>query len=279
MVAADLDDASSLQSAFKGATAIFAVTDFWQPFMAIAMDPARQAKELKPGQTVNEWAYNHELNQAKAVIDAAAKVQGLQRFVWSSLPSVKKLSGGKYTWVYHFDSKADAAEYLEQQHPDLWEKTSLVLVGFYTTNHILFPIMRPTKVSEGVYEIAMNVDDQQKAPYLDAGNDVGPHVYPMITSLPPLKEKMISAQREMLSIGEFLQIFGKVNGVKASVRRTSFEENVKIDREMAETMEFFNELGLFGGDPNVVTAEDLGLDLKLGTVSDWMEKQDWSSVL
>ena len=48
MVSANLNDLSPLDAAFVGATAIFAVTDFWQPFN----DPANQAK-AKPSQTIN----------------------------------------------------------------------------------------------------------------------------------------------------------------------------------------------------------------------------------
>jgi hypothetical protein len=146
MVAADLDDPSTLPAAFAGATAIFAVTDFWGPFMALVQSHERQSRELKPGQTVNAWAYEHELAQAKAIADAAAQVPGLERFVWSSLTAAREISHGKYTWVYHFDSKADAAEYMRGKHPELWKKTSRVQVGFYATNHSTLPFMRPQKV-------------------------------------------------------------------------------------------------------------------------------------
>jgi hypothetical protein len=46
--------------------------------MALAQDPGRQLHELKAGQTVNAWAYEHEVAQAKGIIEAAAKVEGLK---------------------------------------------------------------------------------------------------------------------------------------------------------------------------------------------------------
>jgi hypothetical protein len=73
-------------------------------------------------------------------------VPGLERFVWSSLTAAREISHGKYTWVYHFDSKADAAKYMKEEHPELWKKTSRVQVGFYATNHSTLPFMRPQKV-------------------------------------------------------------------------------------------------------------------------------------
>jgi hypothetical protein len=113
---------------------------------ALAQDPGRQLHELKPGQTVNAWAYEHEVAHAKGIIDAAAKVEGLKRFVWPSLTAAREISRGRYTWAYHFDSKANAAEYMKREYPELWAKTSRVQVRFYATNHSSLPFMRPQKV-------------------------------------------------------------------------------------------------------------------------------------
>lgn len=141
MVAADLDDRSTLHAAFAGATAIFTVADFWGPFMALAQDPAQQRHELKPGQTINVWAYDHELAQAKGIADVAAQVEGLQKFVWSTLAAAREISGGEHTWAYHVDSKADTAECIKKECPALWKKTSRVQVGFYATNHSSLPFV------------------------------------------------------------------------------------------------------------------------------------------
>ena len=80
MVSADLDDTDTLEKAFQGAHAIFAVTDFWQPFF----DPASRAK-LKPGQILNQYCYDREVQQGMNIGHAAAKVETLERLVCSSL--------------------------------------------------------------------------------------------------------------------------------------------------------------------------------------------------
>lgn len=143
VVQADMDDPTSLAAAFEGANAIFAVSDFW----AIFGDPA-SIEKLKPGQALNEWAKERESQQLKNVVDAAAKVATLDRFVISSLPNVAKLSGGKYPNVCHFDSKADAVDYEKETHPELWAKTSVYNAGFFLSNFIGDPAGRPTKVSQ-----------------------------------------------------------------------------------------------------------------------------------
>lgn len=144
VVQADMDEPASLTAAFEGANAIFAVSDFW----VIYRNPTAAKDELKPkpGQPLNEWAKARETGQLKNVIDAAAKVQTLERFVISSMPNVTKLSGGKYTHVCHFDSKADAAEYAKDTYPDLWAKTSEFKPGFFMSNFISDPAGMPVKV-------------------------------------------------------------------------------------------------------------------------------------
>jgi hypothetical protein len=115
--------------------------------MALAQDPGRQLHELKAGQTVNAWAYEHEVAQAKGIIDAAAKVEGLTRFVWSSLTAAREISRGRYTWAYHFRFKGRCRGVHEEgrirsRGPRRVESRS----GFYATNHSSLSFMRPQKV-------------------------------------------------------------------------------------------------------------------------------------
>jgi NmrA-like family len=86
------------------------VTDFWDPFF----NPVTQEK-LAPGQLINEYCYNYELQQGKNIADAVATIADttLDLFVWYNLAHVKKWSKGKYTWVYHFDAKADIYKYVQ----------------------------------------------------------------------------------------------------------------------------------------------------------------------
>ena len=85
VVAVDLNRPETLPAAFDGAYGVFAVTNFWEP-----------------GGT-------DEIAQGKAAVDAAKRA-GVDHFVWSTLPNVREISGGKYD-VPHFTNKAmvDAA--------------------------------------------------------------------------------------------------------------------------------------------------------------------------
>lgn len=79
VVYADLDQPESLNEAFRGAYGVFGVTNAWQPG-------------------------TDEIAQCRAMI-AAAKTQQVEHFVWSTLPHVERLSGGRFD-VPHFTNKA-----------------------------------------------------------------------------------------------------------------------------------------------------------------------------
>lgn len=89
MVRGELDDVESLKTAVKGSHGVFGVTDFWS-----ILDKER------------------EIQQGKNLFEAS-KAEGVKHFVFSSLNSAEKMSGGKYKNVDHFDSKAIAGEYIE----------------------------------------------------------------------------------------------------------------------------------------------------------------------
>lgn len=131
MVAGHFDDPSSLDAAFKGASAIFSVTDFWQSFA----NPSLRDKASASSQSIGVICRENEAQQNRNIIDAAAKVTTLERLVFSSLPSPNKLSAGKYAHVYHFDGKGMAEDYGRSAHPKLWEKTNVLYAGYYLENY------------------------------------------------------------------------------------------------------------------------------------------------
>ncbi|WP_333574034.1 NmrA/HSCARG family protein [Sphingomonas sp.] len=79
VVQADLDRPDTLVEALKGAHGVFLVTNYWQEG-------------------------TDELQQATAAIDAA-KAAGVDHFIWSTLPNVEAISGGKYK-LPQFSGKA-----------------------------------------------------------------------------------------------------------------------------------------------------------------------------
>jgi uncharacterized protein YbjT (DUF2867 family) len=79
VVEADLNRPETLNAAFEGAHGVFLVTNFWEEG-------------------------TDELKQATAAV-RAAKAAGVTHFIWSTLPNVEAISGGKFD-VPHFTGKA-----------------------------------------------------------------------------------------------------------------------------------------------------------------------------
>ena len=79
VVEADLNRPATLRAAFEGAHGVFLVTNFWE-------------------------AGTDEIKQATAAV-RAAKEAGVKHFIWSTLPNVETISGGKFD-VPHFTGKA-----------------------------------------------------------------------------------------------------------------------------------------------------------------------------
>jgi uncharacterized protein YbjT (DUF2867 family) len=118
MVQGDLDDMDSLRAALDGCYGVFGVTNFWEHF-------------------------DHEYQQGKNLIDTVAASK-IQHFVFSTLPSYSKLSGGALT-VPHCDIKAQLEDYARSL--DL--PSTFIHVAFYYENFLsYFP---PQRQEDGRY--------------------------------------------------------------------------------------------------------------------------------
>jgi hypothetical protein len=133
IIEANLNDVESLKSAFAGANFIFAYTDFAGIVKGPEVMGKFQAGDLAA--PIGAESYKIEFQQGKNIAEAAAVVSELERLVWSALPHVKRLSGGKYTQVYHFDAKAEVFEYMLRVR-ELEGKVSAAHMGAFMTNAI-----------------------------------------------------------------------------------------------------------------------------------------------
>ena len=112
VVKSDLNDLSTLKTAFADSHAIFAATDFFGPFGAFGAD-AEKAMAV-------EWEQTHN------IIKAALACDTLQHFIWSTLPHASRISNGKFR-IGHFGAK-NRGEDLIRSHPGLLAKTSFLYV-------------------------------------------------------------------------------------------------------------------------------------------------------
>ncbi|PQE29052.1 nitrogen metabolic regulation nmr protein [Rutstroemia sp. NJR-2017a BBW] len=253
IVHADMDSPSSLTSAFASVHAIFAVSDFW----GIYSDPSNLSKAEAAGDPLHVWAGKQETEQLKRVIDAAAQVPGLERLVLSSLSDVTKWSGGKYTHVYHFDSKANAEVYGRERYPELWAKTSVLQAGMFLGNYTAG--MRPERTANGVVQFSGHLDPNVKLPIIAAEEDTGPLVHTLVHES---AGKNLLAYREWLSMQEVVAAFADATGFKAEYVTLSKEQAIphfppELQEEIDECLAYINEFGYAGQDPTVVHPKDV----------------------
>jgi uncharacterized protein YbjT (DUF2867 family) len=117
VVEADLDRPETLKAAFEGAHGAFLVTNFWEEG-------------------------TDELKQATAAVHAA-KDGGVKHFVWSTLPDVEAISGGKFQ-VPHFTGKARVDRIVKEAG---FEHHTFVIAPFYYQG--LLGALAPQKQADG----------------------------------------------------------------------------------------------------------------------------------
>jgi len=155
VVAANLDDAASVRSAFEGAYGAFCVTAFWEHF-------------------------SPEKEQAQArVMAQAAKDAGVKHVVWSTLEDTRKwvpladtrmpTLQGQYK-VPHFDAKGEANAIFS----GLGVPTTFLNTSFYWDNLIHFG-MGPKKGPDGKLAFVLPMGDK-KLPGI-AAEDIGRCAY------------------------------------------------------------------------------------------------------
>ncbi|KUJ09943.1 NmrA-like family protein [Mollisia scopiformis] len=284
IVPGDINDPASLTAAFAGASIIFSVTDFLHPMTS----PLLRSQALASGydsSTLGFYMRDHETTQNKNIIDAAANVPSLQRFIFSSLANSERLSGGKYRHVYYSDSKAAAEEYGRETYPELWGRTSVFYAGFFLENFLggtgrgFCPVLD----KERNVLIASNAEPVTSIlfPWYSVIDDTGPLIAALILAEPG---KKLLGFNEWLSLQDVYRLMAKSlgTGIEFVDTMPSFEMSVpEMKRAREEMMGFAIEFGYCGVkvDASIVMPADLGVEVKLKSVEEWVEAQDWEAVL
>lgn len=126
VIQADLSRPETLAAAFEGAYGVFLVTNFGEEGTG-------------------------ESKQATAAVHAA-KNAGVKHFVWSTLPDVEAISGGKFN-VPHFTGKAKGDRIVKEAG---FANHTFVIAPFYYQN--LIGVLAPQKQTDGSVSWALPLD-------------------------------------------------------------------------------------------------------------------------
>jgi hypothetical protein len=72
-------------------------------------------------------SFDVEYYQGRDVADIAASLPQLEHLIWATLPDGKAISNGKYSNIFHWQSKAAVIDYIRQSELSLWAETTAVL--------------------------------------------------------------------------------------------------------------------------------------------------------
>ncbi|KAI9889276.1 MAG: hypothetical protein M1814_005651 [Vezdaea aestivalis] len=178
-VTGDLDDPASLTSAFKGAYAVFAVTNYWE----------KMSGEV-------------EFAQGKAIADTA-KAEGVQHLIWSSLLDINELTKGEYPNVYHFDTKAKVEQYIR----DLGIPATFFLPGYYMSNLVNMGTIRPNPQDESKYIFAFAGARSTTIPLFNAEGDTGKFVKAILKNREKTLGKQLYAATDYYTIDQIIDTF------------------------------------------------------------------------
>jgi uncharacterized protein YbjT (DUF2867 family) len=141
VVAADLDRPETLKAAFAGAHGVFLVTNFWE-------------------------SGTDELKQATAAV-RAAKEAGVKHFVWSTLPDVEAISGGKLH-VPHFTGKAKVDRIVKGAG---FAHHTFVIAPFFYQN--LVGLSAPQKQADGTLGWTLPIDPTVRGIHMGDITEIG----------------------------------------------------------------------------------------------------------
>src|ERR1700675_2463597 len=141
VVKADLNRPETLKAAFEGAHGVFLVTNFWEEG-------------------------TDELKQATAAV-RAAKDAGVKHFVWSTLPDVEAISGGKFD-VPHFTGKAKIDRIVKEAG---FVNHTFVIAPFFYQN--LVGLLAPQKQADGTLGWALPIDPAVRGIHMGDIRDLG----------------------------------------------------------------------------------------------------------
>src|SRR5712691_3800134 len=141
VVKADLNRPDTLRAAFEGAHGVFLVTNFWEEG-------------------------TDELKQATAAV-RAAKDAGVKHFIWSTLPDVEAISGGKFH-VPHFTGKAKVDRIVQEAG---FVNHTFVIAAFFYQN--LVGSLAPQKQADGSLGWALPLDPNVRCIHMGDITELG----------------------------------------------------------------------------------------------------------
>ena len=226
VVQGDISDRTSIERALTGVHTVFAMT----------------TPSLSPN------ALEDEYNSGKTIADVSVE-KGVKYIIFSTLPAVSEISGGKYTKVTPFDAKAKIEQYIRGLHI----KSAFFSAGFFMENLESQPFLAPRQAPDGTWILARHISGKTRLPYIDAVGDIGKFVGAILAEPEKYEGKTLCAAKAQYSLEEIATIMSKATGqsvVYKQVTLDEFKESLPFEGAFAdlfvEAFSCLEEFGYFG---------------------------------
>lgn len=235
VVQGDVSDRASVEAALTGAHTVFAMT-------TPSLDP--NGLEI-------------EYNNCKTIADVSVE-KGLEYIIFSTLPAVEKISGGKYTKVTPFDAKAKAEEYIR----GLPIKSAFYCPGTFMENFESQFFLAPRKASDGTWVMSRNASPKTRYPLIDAVGDTGKFIGAILAEPDKYEGEVFHAATATYSLEDIVATISKTTGKTVVYKQISTEEFTKnlsmigpvLAEIFAEAFKYQEEFNYFGPDEEDLVA-------------------------
>jgi uncharacterized protein YbjT (DUF2867 family) len=247
VVKADTLDKDSLRQALNGAHSVFAVTNFWE----------KATKEA-------------EVTQGKNIADIAKEV-GVKHLIWSSLPNVTEMTGGKLLNVPHFDGKAEVENYIKS----IGVPATFLEPGVYMSGLI----SHLKKGENGINSMALPFAKNTPIPLFESGSDTGKFVTAILAKYDaqPLGKRILGAT-DWYTPDDIIRTYSEVTGQAATYTEVSSEVFKgffpgHMGQELLETFILIKDWEYYGPGSHEKLKESLEiLDEKPTSLREFVEK-------
>lgn len=230
VVQGDASDPASLSTALAGTHTVFIMT-------TPTLDPQGEG----------------EYQNGKAIADAAV-AQGVSYIIFSTLPSVSKISEGKYIQVTPFDAKARIEDYIRT----LPVKSAFYCPGSFMENFHSQTFMAPRKVSDDTWVMSRHVSPKTEYPLIDAVGNSGNFVGAILAQPEKYVGKTFHAATAVYTLEEIAAALSKNTGKNVIYKQVSadeFKATVPMMADVfAEGFSFQEDFGYFGPESRELVA-------------------------
>ncbi|KAJ5007991.1 NmrA-like family domain-containing protein 1 [Colletotrichum sp. SAR 10_66] len=252
------DNAEGIQQSFQGATYVFIMTNFWEH-----VDKAR------------------EIAEGKTLVEAPHKV-GVKLLLISSELNATKVTNGKLTRVYHFDSKAGISDHARALGVPFVDIHAAGYMNNFTT------FSRPRPAGDGSYVVDGIWPEDFRMPLLDTYHDFGLFVQLAIESdeFNRGDGKIIWAYGDQVTVPDQVKNISTATGKKIAYNKVTEEQSragmvqaglppfvVDDMIEMFKFHEVWNSAYAAGSH-----IEPAKLARRPRTFKEYVENEDWSTV-